>query len=88
MLTDGTKGMNGPSQGDEIVASDPGRYVLLQQFNTGQPCDSRTDDRPEIWNDTKGAVDIFVSGVGTGGTITGVSRYLKNVKGRRMFRLP
>jgi cysteine synthase A len=80
VLTEGLKGMNGAiAKATEIANSDP-KYVLLQQFsNPANPAIHETTTGPEIWEDTDGNVDIFVAGVGTGGTITGVTRYFKNV---------
>jgi cysteine synthase A len=80
MLTPGSEGMGGAiRRSEELAASDPSRYVLLQQFrNPANPEIHFRTTGPEIWEDTKGAVDVLVSGVGTGGTITGVSRYIKN----------
>jgi cysteine synthase len=84
VLTDGIKGMAGAiAKAEEIAASDPARYFLPQQFNNpANPAIHEATTGPEIWNDTDGLVDCLVAGVGTGGTITGTSRYIKKTKGR------
>ena len=84
VLTEGAKGMSGAiAKAEELAASEPGRYVLLQQFkNPANPAIHEDTTGPEIWDDTEGAVDVLVSGVGTGGTITGVSRFIKKTKGK------
>jgi len=86
VLTEGGRGMAAAvARAEAIAASAPDRYVLLQQFkNLANPRIHETTTGPEIWDDTGGAIDIFVSGVGTGGTITGVSRYIKRTRGKRI----
>ncbi|HEV2687833.1 MAG TPA: pyridoxal-phosphate dependent enzyme, partial [Bryobacteraceae bacterium] len=81
ILTEGTSGMQASiAKAEEMVATDPERYVLLQQFqNPANPEIHVKTTGPEIWEETGGVVDVLVSGVGTGGTITGVSRYIKKV---------
>lgn len=85
VLTEGAKGMSGAiAKAKEIAASDA-KYVLLQQFeNPANPAIHEATTGPEIWNDTDGNVDILVAGVGTGGTITGVSRYFKHTRGKQI----
>jgi cysteine synthase A len=87
ILTPGPEGMPGAiKRATDIAQSDPNRYFLPQQFdNPANPAIHENTTGPEIWNDTEGAVDVLVCGVGTGGTITGVSRYIKNTKGKKII---
>jgi cysteine synthase A len=87
VLTESSLGMAGSiSRAEEMLASDPGRYVLLQQFkNPANPEIHFRTTGPEIWEDTGGNIDVLVSGIGTGGTISGVSRYIKQEQGKNIL---
>src|SRR5512145_1245451 len=87
VLTEPAKGMKGAiDKASELAAAHPGEYLLLQQFeNPANPAIHEQTTGPEIWNDTDGAVDVLVAGVGTGGTITGISRFIKNTKGKKIL---
>ena len=87
ILTPGAEGMKGAiNRAEAIAAAEPEKYFLPQQFkNPANPEIHEKTTGPEIWNDTDGAVDVLVSGVGTGGTITGISRYIKNTMGKKIL---
>ena len=87
ILTPGAKGMSGAiAEAEGLVAADPQRYLLLHQFkNPANPAIHEQTTGPEIWEDTAGQVDVLVAGVGTGGTISGISRYLKKARGKQIL---
>ncbi|CAL4318412.1 cysteine synthase A [Buchnera aphidicola] len=87
VLTDGQYGMKGAiTKANNIVSLNPKKYILLKQFeNPANPEIHQKTTGPEIWNDTNGNIDVLVSAVGTGGTITGITRYIKNIKNKKNF---
>ena len=86
-LTPGAKGMAGAvTAAERLAAEDPERYLLLHQFkNPANPAIHEQTTGPEIWEDTEGDIDVLISGVGTGGTITGISRYIKQTRGKSLL---
>jgi cysteine synthase A len=89
ILTDGSQGMAGSiEKAEEMVQSDPKRFLMLQQFkNPANPEIHFRTTGPEIWEDTDGTIDVLVSGIGTGGTISGVSRYIKRELGKPLLSI-
>lgn len=89
ILTEGSAGMKGAiAKAEQMAASDPGRYLLLQQFkNPANPEIHFKTTGPEIWDDTEGGMDVLVSGIGTGGTISGISRFFKQAKGKKIVSI-
>lgn len=87
VLTPGPEGMKGAiKKAEELAGSDPKRYFMPQQFkNPANPAIHEKTTGPEIWNDTDGKIDVLVSGVGTGGTITGISRFIKKTQGKKIL---
>jgi len=87
ILTDGAKGMSGAVEtAEKLVRENPGKYFMPQQFrNPANPEIHEKTTGPEIWNDTEGKIDVLIAGVGTGGTITGISRYIKKTKGKAIL---
>jgi len=87
LLSEGEQGMAGSiAKALELVSSDPSRYVMLQQFeNPANPRIHFETTGPEIWNDTAGGIDVLVAGIGTGGTISGISRFIKSVQGKKIL---
>lgn len=87
VLTPGATGMRGAiAKAEEIVAEEPDKYYMPQQFtNPANPAIHEETTGPEIWDDTEGGIDVLVAGVGTGGTITGISRYIKCLKNKQII---